>query len=127
MRIKSLCVSVCVCVCVCVTCHVAVDQLRFDWSTAVHVDIKMSRRVAVVFVRLAGLLVHSWEENNEISCSVNHININTSAGRRTQEQPGDEDHTLWRILGAASYACITTESLSHNQSEKKFYFCSSVP
>ena len=51
----------------CVTCHVAVHQLRFDWSAAVHVDIKMSRRVAGVFVRLAGLFVHSWRENNEIT------------------------------------------------------------
>ena len=42
-----------------VTCHVAVDQLWSDWSAAVHVDVEMSRCVAVVFVRLAGLFVHS--------------------------------------------------------------------
>lgn len=42
-----------------VTCHVAVDQLWSDRSAAVHVDVKVSGRVAAVFVRLAGLLVHS--------------------------------------------------------------------
>lgn len=57
--------------CGCVTCHVAVDQLRFDWSAAVHVDIKMSRCVAIVFVCLTGLFIHSWKENNEI----NNVNM----------------------------------------------------
>ena len=47
--------------CVRVTCHVAEDQLRSDRSAAVHVDVEVPRRVAVVFVRLAGLLVYSWE------------------------------------------------------------------
>lgn len=51
-----------VCLCACVTCHVAVDQLRLDGSAAVHVDVEASRRAAAVFVRLAGALVHGWEE-----------------------------------------------------------------
>lgn len=55
----------------CVTCHVAVDQLRSDWSAAVHVDVEMPGRVAAVFVRLAGLFVHSWEGN------VSHISTDT--------------------------------------------------
>lgn len=49
-------------VCVCVTCHVAVDQLRMDGSAAVHVDVETSRCAAAVFVRLAGALIHGWEE-----------------------------------------------------------------
>lgn len=45
-----------------VTCHVAVDQLRFDRPAAVHVDVKIPRRVAAVFVRFTGLFVNSWKE-----------------------------------------------------------------
>ncbi len=115
--------------CVCVTCHVAVDQLWFDWSAAIHIDVKMSRRVAVVFVRLAGLFVHSWEENNENSFSMNHIciNTNTTAGRlSTQELRGDEEYTLRRITGTAPYVCISTEPQSEDN-HLKFYFCSIIP
>lgn len=92
----------------CVTCHVAVDQLRSDWSAAVHVDVEMSRRVAVVFVRLAGLFVHSWErrEITRSAPNTNHVDIGDE---------GDEERALQRILGTASYVCISTESTSHNR------------
>lgn len=53
------------CVCRCLsmraTCHVTVDELRLDWSTAVHVYVIMSWCVASVFVRLTWLLIHRCE------------------------------------------------------------------
>ena len=70
------------------TCHVAVDQLRPDWSASVHVDVKVSRHVAAVLVGLAGLLVHSWEENNEISCGVNQHRRRLTDARRSYEGRG---------------------------------------
>lgn len=48
------------------TCHVTIDELRIYGSTAVHINVKMSRCVTFVFVRLTWLLMYCCIRHNEL-------------------------------------------------------------